>query len=58
MDKLEKLFPDRVTPVVREDEHLALAPASGVPVTLYAPDSTGASDYRAVVGFLCALLRK
>jgi chromosome partitioning protein len=58
MDKLEKLFPDRVTPVVREDENLALAPASGVPVTLYAPDSTGASDYRAVVEFLSALLRK
>jgi chromosome partitioning protein len=57
MDKLEKLFPGRLTPVVREDENIAAAPASGLPVTLYAPGSTGAADYRAVVDFLHAILR-
>jgi chromosome partitioning protein len=57
MEKLCKLFPGRVTPVVREDESVAVAPASGLPVFTTAPESTGARDYRAVVEFLQGLLR-
>ncbi|HET6489642.1 MAG TPA: ParA family protein [Syntrophales bacterium] len=52
MDRLEALFPGRVSPVVRENVSLAEAPARGLPVILSAPRSHGAFDYRAVAEWL------
>jgi chromosome partitioning protein len=52
MDRLEALFPGRVSPVVRENVSLAEAPARGLPVILSAPRSHGAADYRAVAEWL------
>jgi cellulose biosynthesis protein BcsQ len=56
MEKLCRPFPGRVTPVAREDESVAAAPASGLPVTACAPGSTGAEEYRAAARFLTGLL--
>ena len=54
--KLEKLMPGRIAPVVRENVAVAEAGGSGRPVLGYAPDSTGAADYRAVAAWLAARL--
>ena len=50
--KLEKTFPGKVAPVVRENVTLAEAPARGLPVAAYAPHSSGAADYRLVAEWL------
>ncbi len=52
MNELEKTFPGMVAPVVRENVALAEAPGQGQPVAIYAPDSSGAADYRAVAQWL------
>lgn len=52
MADLERRFPGRVAPFVRENVALAEAPAQGKPVTLYAPGSNGAEDYRRVTQWL------
>jgi len=52
MADLERRFPGRIAPFVRENVALAEAPAQGKPVTLYAPDSNGAEDYRRVTQWL------
>ena len=52
MEQLEKLFPEKVSPVVRENAALAEAPGRGRPVTLSAPKSHGAEDYRRVALWL------
>jgi chromosome partitioning protein len=52
MEKLETLFPGRVTPQVRESVSLAEAPASGKSIFQYAPASSGAVDYREVIRWL------
>jgi chromosome partitioning protein len=44
--------------VVRENVRLAEAPSFLKPVTLYAPGSSGAEDYRAVAGELLARPQK
>jgi chromosome partitioning protein len=52
MADLERRFPGRMAPFVRENVSLAEAPAHGKPITLYAPDSNGAEDYRRVTQWL------
>ncbi len=52
MADLERRFPGRMAPFVRENVSLAEAPAQGKPITLYAPDSIGAEDYRRVTQWL------
>ncbi len=54
VSELEKTFPDRMAPIVRESVSLAEAPGAGLPVGAYAPDSSGAADYRAVAQWLSA----
>jgi len=54
VDELEKTFPGKVAPVVRENVALAEAPGAGLPVAAYAPDSSGAMDYQAVAQWLWA----
>jgi cellulose biosynthesis protein BcsQ len=49
LGRLQEMFPGRVAPMVRENVAVAEAPAHGMPVTLYAPKSNGAQDYRKVV---------
>ena len=56
MSEIEKTFPGKVAPVVRESVALAEAPGLGLPVALHAPDSSGAADYRAVARWLWAEL--
>ena len=52
LERLEELFPGRVSPVVRENVALAEAPSLGKPVTFYAPRSHGAEDYRNIALWL------
>ncbi|HUO78238.1 MAG TPA: ParA family protein [Thermodesulfovibrionales bacterium] len=52
LERLEELFPGRVSPVIRENVALAEAPGLGKPVTLSAPRSHGAEDYRNVALWL------
>jgi len=52
MADLESRFPGMVAPLVRENVALAEAPAQGKPITLYAPGSNGAEDYRRVARWL------
>ncbi len=56
MVDLERRFPGRMAPFVRENVALAEAPAQGKPVTLYAPGSNGAEDYRRVTQWLLQCL--
>ncbi|MGO9611515.1 MAG: ParA family protein [Dissulfurispiraceae bacterium] len=51
-DELEKLFPGKVSPFVRENVAIAEAPGLGQPIFLYAPKSKGATDYRQVAVWL------
>jgi len=57
MDQLEKLFPGKVSPVVRENAALTEAPGRGKPVMHFASRSNGAEDYRQVAGWLSARFR-
>jgi len=52
MEQLKKLFPGTVSPIMRENASLAEAPGYGKKVTLYAPKSHGADDYRHVSSWL------
>jgi len=52
MTDLERRFPGRLAPCVRENVSLAEAPDHGKPITLYAPGSNGAEDYRRVTQWL------
>jgi chromosome partitioning protein len=52
MAELEKRFPGKMSPCVRENVALAESPAHGKPITLYAPTSKGAQDYRQVTQWL------
>lgn len=52
MAELEKIYPGKIAPIVRENVALAEAPALGLPITLFAPDSKGADDYRLVAQWL------
>lgn len=52
MIELERLFPGKVSPLVRENVALAEAPGLGKPIILYAPKSKGAEDYRQVALWL------
>ncbi|MGD0281917.1 MAG: ParA family protein [Dissulfurispiraceae bacterium] len=52
MEQFEKLFPGKVSPIVRENASLAEAPGRGQPVILTAPKSHGAEDYRQVASWL------
>jgi chromosome partitioning protein len=56
MEKLETLFPGKVAPLVRESVSLAEAPAFGKSIFQYAPESSGAADYREVIRWLEARL--
>jgi chromosome partitioning protein len=56
MADLERRFPGRMAPFVRESVALAEAPAHEKPVTLYAPGSNGAEDYRQVTRWLLKCL--
>ena len=56
LERLEALYPGRVTPCVRESAVLAEAPASGRPITFFAPRSAVAEDYRAVARWLAERL--
>lgn len=56
MADLERRFPGRIAPLVRENVALAEAPAHGKPVNLYAPFSNGAEDYRQVTEWLLKCL--
>ena len=46
------MFPNKVTPIVRENVALAEAPGKGKPVILTARISKGADDYRFVTLWL------
>ncbi len=47
LDKLRKRFPtETLTTCIRENIKLRECPPEGVPITLYAPTSSGAEDYR------------
>jgi chromosome partitioning protein len=50
--ELEKAYPGKVSPIVRENVAIAEAPGVGLPVGSYAPASSGASDYRDVALWL------
>jgi len=52
VSELEKSLPHKVAPVVRENVAVAEAPGFGLPVAMYAPDSSGAADYREVSRWL------
>ena len=52
MKRFEELFPNKVTPIIRENVSLAEAPGAGRPVTLHARTSHGAHDYRTVAKWL------
>lgn len=52
MADLESRLPGKIAPFVRENVALAEAPAHGKPVSLYAPFSNGAEDYRKVTQWL------
>ncbi len=52
MEKLEALFPGKVSPLIRESVSLAEAPAFGKPIFQYAPESSGAADYRELIRWL------
>jgi chromosome partitioning protein len=52
MSNLERAFPGKVAPVIRECVALAEAPSRGQPITLFAPNSRGATDYRSMVSWL------
>jgi chromosome partitioning protein len=52
MADLEERFPGKMAPFVRENVALAEAPAHGQPVTVYAPSSNGAEDYRQVAQWM------
>ncbi|UCH45621.1 MAG: ParA family protein [Nitrospiraceae bacterium] len=52
LDKLKEMFPNKVTPIVRENVALAEAPGKGKPVILTARISKGADDYRFVTLWL------
>ncbi len=56
MKDLEEAFPGRLAPYVRENVAVAEAPLHGRPVTLHAPKSSGADDYRRVTAWLCVKL--
>ncbi|MCX7933936.1 MAG: hypothetical protein N3A66_01600, partial [Planctomycetota bacterium] len=48
--EVEAFFPGKVyAAAVRKNVRLAEAPSHGQPINVYAPDSTGAEDYRQVV---------
>jgi len=49
---MEKLLPGGIGPAIRENVSLAEAPASGLPVVLYFPNSNGAYDYRRAAQWL------
>jgi chromosome partitioning protein len=57
MEQFEKLFPEKVSPIVRENAALAEAPGRGRPVILFASRSNGAEDYRQVASWLSAHFR-
>ncbi|MHB8765777.1 MAG: ParA family protein, partial [Deferrisomatales bacterium] len=52
LGRLEEAFPGRVGPWIREAVALVEAPGQGLPVTLSAPRSPGAEDYRAAAAWL------
>ena len=52
MADLDSRYPGKVAPLVRENVSLAEAPSKGKPITLYAPGSKGAEDYRLVTHWL------
>jgi chromosome partitioning protein len=54
MSEIEKTFPGKTAPVIRENVSLAEAPGLGLPAALHAPDSSGAADYSAVARWLRA----
>jgi cellulose biosynthesis protein BcsQ len=58
MEQFEKLFPEKVSPIVRENAALAEAPGRGRPVILSASKSHGAEDYRLVASWLSERLEK
>lgn len=52
MEELEKRFPGKLAPPVRENVAVAEAPAAGQPISRYASGSNGAEDYRQVTDWL------
>jgi chromosome partitioning protein len=53
VERLAERFPESfMTTIVRESIRLAEAPSFQLPITLFAPSSTGAKDYRALAGEL------
>lgn len=52
MTELERTFPGKVAPYIRENVALAESPGRGLPIILYAPKSNGAHDFREVTRWL------
>ncbi|PLX70440.1 MAG: hypothetical protein C0602_06405 [Denitrovibrio sp.] len=52
MESLEKSFPNKITPVIRENVSLAEAPAHCKPINIYAPKSNGSMDYKKVAAWV------
>jgi chromosome partitioning protein len=46
LGEIEDAFPGKLAPVIRENVAVAEAPHYGRPITLHAPRSIGAEDYR------------
>lgn len=58
MAEVRKQFGNAVLPPVRSNIALAEAPATGMHIYQYAPDSTGAKDYTAIVEALLDIIHK
>ena len=52
LDRLEKAYPGKVTPFIRENVSLAESPSHGKPIIAFAPSSHGAQDYREVAEWI------
>jgi cellulose biosynthesis protein BcsQ len=48
MDRLNEMFPGKVSPIIHENVSLAEAPGRGKPVIMTARISRGSDDYRLV----------
>lgn len=56
LEELRRRFPGRVAPmVIRFDQRLREAASFGQPIVEYAPDSSGAEDYRALADWMLQL---
>lgn len=56
LERLEKAYPGKIAPFVRESVFLAESPSYGKPIITFASSSSGAQDYRAVAEWIDRLI--